>query len=267
MRRETQNVLLVLLGGALLKISFTGTYLRYVKPAHQWLLIIAGVVMLALATVAIARDLSTRRPPSPHPDEHHEPTPEELSVPPSSVVTGGRRPTHDHGHHHSARSAWLLVLPVLAVFLVAPPALGADSVQRAADTAPRPVAEEDGSALFPALPPDEILTLPLSEFSERAAWDSGNSLDGRAIRLTGFVVREGGAVYLARIAIGCCAADAYPVKVRLEGGDLARHPDDSWLQAVVELVPGSATRATDYVPAATVTSLHPVNEPEDPYEH
>jgi uncharacterized membrane protein YcgQ (UPF0703/DUF1980 family) len=81
-------------------------------------------------------------------------------------------------------------------------------------------------------------------------------------------VHEGGAVYLARIAIGCCAADAYPVKVRLDGGaDLSRHPDDSWVEAVVELVPGSATRATDYIPAATVTSVRPVAEPEDPYEH
>ena len=33
MRRETANVLLVLLGGALLKIAWNDTYLRYVKPS------------------------------------------------------------------------------------------------------------------------------------------------------------------------------------------------------------------------------------------
>lgn len=242
MRRETQNILLVLLGGALLKISFTGTYLRYVKPAHQWLLIVAGVVMLALAVVSIARDLTARGPA-----EHD----------------------HDHGDHtHSTRSAWLLVLPVLAVFLVAPPALGADSVQRAADTAPRAAApSDDGSALFPALAPDDVLPLQLSEFVERAAWDSGNSLDDRRIRLTGFVFHEGDTSYLARIAIGCCAADAYPVKIKLTGADLSRHPDDSWIEAVVELVPGTATKANDYVPTATVRSVRPIAEPEDPYEH
>jgi len=32
-RRDTQNVLLVLLGGALVKIAATDLYLRYVKPA------------------------------------------------------------------------------------------------------------------------------------------------------------------------------------------------------------------------------------------
>jgi uncharacterized repeat protein (TIGR03943 family) len=234
-RRETQNILLVLLGGALLKISFTGTYLRYVKPSHQWLLIVAGVVMLALAAVSIYRDLTAHRHPAPD----------------------------AHDHNHSARSAWLLVLPVLAVFLVAPPALGSDSVQRAADTAP----VNDGSALFPALPRADVLPLQLSEFSERAAWDSGDSLDGRRIRLTGFVVHEGTRTYVARIAIGCCAADAYPVKVELRDADLTRHPNDSWIHAVVELVPDSATKANDYIPSATVHSVQTVPEPEDPYEH
>jgi hypothetical protein len=60
-RRETQNILLVLLGGALLKISFTGVYLRYVRPQHQWLLILAGVVMLALAAVSIVREIRGHR--------------------------------------------------------------------------------------------------------------------------------------------------------------------------------------------------------------
>lgn len=239
MRRETQNILLVLVGGALLKIAFTGTYLRYVKPGHQWLLIVGGVVILALAAVSIARDLIATRPAEPHAE-----------------------------HTHSARSAWLLVLPVLAVFLVAPPALGADSVQRAADTAPRAAApSDDGSALYPALPPADVLPMRVSEFVERAAWDSHDSLNDRHIRLTGFVVHEGESTYLARIVIGCCAADAYPRKVELLGADLSRHPDDSWIEVVVELVPGSSTKANDYVPSATVRSVRPVAEPEDSYEH
>jgi len=34
-KRETQNILLILLGGALVKIAVNGDYLRYVKPAQQ----------------------------------------------------------------------------------------------------------------------------------------------------------------------------------------------------------------------------------------
>ncbi|MGH3762872.1 TIGR03943 family putative permease subunit [Actinophytocola sp.] len=232
MRRETQNVLLVLLGGALLKISFTGGYLRYVRPQHQWLLILGGTVMLALAAVAIVREVRGQR-----------------------VA----------GHDHPARSAWLLLLPVLAVFLIAPPALGSDSVQRAA-SAPA-VTAEDGMERYPALPKADVVPLGLSEFTERAAWDSGGSLTGRAVRLTGFVVHEGRDTYVARIAIACCAADAYPVKVKLLGTGLSRFADDRWVEVAVEVRPGTATKANDYVPTATVRSIRPVREPADPYEH
>jgi uncharacterized repeat protein (TIGR03943 family) len=241
-RRETQNILLVLLGGALLKISFTGVYLRYVRPQHQWLLIVAGIVLLALAAVSIVREIRAH----------------------GNIGQG----IVDHGHDHPARGAWLLVLPVFAVFLIAPPALGADTVQRAADAPPRLTATaQDGTVLYPALPQADVIPLQLLEFTERAAWDSGHSLDGRAVKLTGFVVHEGRNTYIARIAIACCAADAYPVKIKLLGGDLARYADDRWIEAVVELRPGTATKATDFVPTATVRSVRPVLEPEDSYEH
>lgn len=238
MRRETQNILLVLLGGALLKISFTGTYLRYVKPGHRWLLIAGGVVMIVLAAVSIVREIR------------------------------GAREFEDHGHTHSARSAWLLLLPVLAVFLVGPPALGSDSVERAAGNVSGPLSTEgEGSALFPTLPAGDPIVLPLSEFSSRAAWDRGHSLDRRSTRLTGFVVQEGDATFVARLAISCCAADAFPVKIELLGRELSDLADDSWIEVVATLRPGSATRANEYVPSATVHAVRSIPEPEDPYEH
>jgi uncharacterized repeat protein (TIGR03943 family) len=96
-RRDTQHVLLVLLGGALLRIAADDTYLRYVRPSHRWLLLAAGAVIVALALVGLVRD---RAGP----------------------------PEHEHGHGHGP---WLLLAPVLVIALVAPPALGADAVTRA----------------------------------------------------------------------------------------------------------------------------------------
>lgn len=235
MRRETQNVLLVLLGGALLKISFTGDYLRYVKPGHLWLLIAGGSVMVLLAAVSIVRELR------------------------------GVRDVDGHGHTHPARGAWLLVLPVLAVFLVAPRPLGADSVERAAGSVRS--TEGPGSALFPALPPGDPVELTLSDFAARAAWDRGHSVDDRRVRLTGFVVQDGDDTYVARLAISCCAADAFPVKIKLTGRELSDLPDDSWITTDVTLRPGSATRANEYVPSVTTHVVRRVAQPEDPYEH
>jgi uncharacterized repeat protein (TIGR03943 family) len=237
-RRETQNILLVLLGGALLKISFTGTYLRYVKPSHLWLLIAGGSVMVLLAAVSIVREIR------------------------------GARDTDGHGHVHSARSAWLLVLPVLAVFLVGPPPLGADSVERASGNAQAvPSTEGEGSALFATLPAGDPIEMTLSDFSARAAWDKGHSVDDRTVQLTGFIVQEGADTYVARLAISCCAADAFPVKIKLLGKELSDLPDDSWIEADVTLRPGSATRANEYVPSVTTHTVRRVAQPEDPYEH
>ncbi len=56
MRRDTQHVLLVLLGGALLRIAADDTYLRYVRPSHRWLLLAAGAVIVVLAVVGLVRD-------------------------------------------------------------------------------------------------------------------------------------------------------------------------------------------------------------------
>jgi hypothetical protein len=52
-RKDAQAVLLLLVGGALLKISANGTYVRYVKPSSQWLLIAAGLVLLGVAVVTL----------------------------------------------------------------------------------------------------------------------------------------------------------------------------------------------------------------------
>src|SRR5207248_3391786 len=72
-KRETQNILLILLGGALVKIAVNGDYLRYVKPSQQPWIIAGGAVMVLLGGVAIARDfLSVRAKVAAgaEPDEH-----------------------------------------------------------------------------------------------------------------------------------------------------------------------------------------------------
>jgi uncharacterized repeat protein (TIGR03943 family) len=258
MRRETANVLLVLLGGALLKIALNGSYLRYVKPTVFPWLVTSGVVILLLAAVAIVRDAvgwsSTRR------DQHAE--------------------TGQHGDDHQPRSPWLLVLPVLAIFLVAPPALGADTVTRAGD---RSVANQQKSgqqksgSLFEPLPAEGVVPLRMSDFVTRAVWDDAGSVNNRTVKLTGFVVHDGGTVYLARLVINCCAADAMPVKVKLDGstipgnaiqGDVMRGlKDDQWLAVTGRLQPKTATKSNGYTPSFTVSGLAPVPAPADPYEY
>lgn len=238
MRRETQNVLLVLLGGALLKLGLDGGYLRYVKPSQQPWILAGGAVMTGLALVAIVRDVLRR----------------------AAVDTHGAA-----GHHHPARSAWLLVLPVLAVFLIAPPALGSDSVNRTGTRAP----DTQATASFPPLPPGDVVPLSMTDFVTRAGWDGTGSLNGRTVALTGFVTHHGASVLLARMVIACCAADAFPMTVHLTGDavtTVTTYPDDTWLAVTGRVVPGTATRETNYTADLVVTSVRAVPAPPDPYE-
>jgi uncharacterized repeat protein (TIGR03943 family) len=235
-RRDTQHVLLVLLGGALLRIAADDTYLRYVRPEHRWLLLGAGGVMVVLAVVAAIRDARAK---------------------PVGDV-------HEHGGVERY-APWLLLVPVLVLALVAPPALGADAVVRAGD---RP-APKIGDVRLPPLS-DGPVTLPISTLVHRAVWERG-SMDGREVVLTGFTVpRDHGAVQLARLSIFCCAADARVSKVDLAGPDvaaLAVLASDTWLEVRGTVEPGSVAVRTDAVPTVVVSEVRAVPAPADPYEY
>ena len=240
MKRETQNILLLLLGGALLKIALNGDYLRYVKPSQQPWMIAGGAVMIGLGALAIIGDLLASRRATETP--------------------------RGHEHHHPARSAWLLMVPVLAVFLVAPPALGADSVTRTEARAPLSATATDAAA-FPPLPAEDVVPLRMSDFVSRAGWDGNGTLNGRTIALSGFVVQSEGSTLLARMVISCCAADAYPVTVKLTGDAAHAYKSDAWIEVTGTVVPGTATKANSYTPDFTVATIRPVLVPQDPYEY
>lgn len=287
MRRETQNILLILLGGALVKIAVNGDYLRYVKPAQQPWIIAGGAVMVLLGAVAIVRDLLAARakaatvaePGGPSGLDHGGHSgldhggPEAAGLDRGGPDAGGLERGgsdaggHDHaGHSHPARPAWLLLVPVLAVFLVAPPALGADSVIRTEARVPTSAAAANAAA-FPPLPAGNVVPLAVNEFVTRAGWDAAGTLDNRTVSLTGFVVHTGGRTLLARLVISCCAADAFPVTVHLRSGEADHLPSDAWIQVTGQVVPGTATKDNSYTPDFTTASIATVPAPKDPYEY
>jgi uncharacterized repeat protein (TIGR03943 family) len=108
----------------------------------------------------------------------------------------------------------------------------------------------------------------MSDFVTRAVWDDAGSLNGREIRLAGFIVHgSGGAIHLSRLVMSCCAADVTPVTVRLEGRpDLSDLPQDSWFEVKGQVVPGSARSGTHFTPTLTVSDLQPIPAPSEPYE-
>ncbi|MFD5227853.1 TIGR03943 family putative permease subunit, partial [Streptomyces qaidamensis] len=167
-----------------------------------------------------------------------------------------------HGHGPGGpRVAWFLTLPALALLLFPPPALGSYSAEReAAQRATR------GVGTFPALPSGNPVDLTLGEFGSRAVYDSGRSLQGRTVRLTGFVTRGGdGTWYVTRLLVSCCAADATAAKAEVRGAQTP--PVDTWVTVTGTWHPeGGLGSDAAWPPVIDARSVRQVPQPDSPYE-
>jgi uncharacterized repeat protein (TIGR03943 family) len=281
--REAQSVVLFLLGGAILRISATDIYLRYVKEGLRPFLLASGALLVVIAAVTLRREVFSSTPrdrpaharddddahaPAHGAAEEHAPAHAASHAAPTRAQTDG--PADHHGHHgdreaHShggPRVAWLLVLPVFAVFLIGPPALGSYAAGRGGTS----VAKQSDYAPLPAGDP---VTLPVLDYASRAVWDRGTSLEDRRVRVTGFVSpRPGGGVYLTRMILVCCAADGRPVKVGLSGHVPAGLTADTWIEVVGRYDPRTDKDTTndETIPYLEVESMRAVPQPKQPYE-
>ena len=227
-QRELHALVLVLVGGTLLKLAISGDYQRYVKVGLRPYLIAAALVVLVVAV--------------------------------ASLFSRGSAHGHAHGRFDVA---WLLVLPTLAVLLIAPPALGSFSASRSGTAL-----AASSSALGP-LPDGDPVKISVLEYASRAVYDHGHSLTGRHVALSGFVLPgDGGGWYLTRMVITCCAADAQPVKVGLSGSVPAGLKANDWLA-----VTGTYLERTDKdpvngqpIPYLTVATSTPIPAPARQYD-
>jgi uncharacterized repeat protein (TIGR03943 family) len=227
--RQAQAVIMLLFGGAILKASIGDLYLRYVKEGLRPFLIAAALLLIAAAAMTLWYELR-----------------------PSRTAAG---PVHDHDHgdgageHHEPRVGWLLVLPVLGLLLVAPPALGS----YAAGQAGTALAGVQSDSDYPALPEGDPVKVTMLDYASRAVFDEGKSLADRRLQVTGFVTQgPDGQPMLARMILSCCAADGRPIKVGLSGNVPSHVPSDTWIE-----VTGAYTAQTtkDPVNQATVPYL------------
>jgi uncharacterized repeat protein (TIGR03943 family) len=232
--RPAQHLLLVLLGGAALWITLvTDEYLSYVNPWFRLLLAGAGAVMIVLGGVGLYR-----------------------------------RRDHE-GHGHGPRVAWLLVLPALVIFVIAPPPLG--SFTAAQPAAPPPSPSASGGEGFGRLPGTGPVEMTIGEFVGRA-WQehyggSPTGLPGRPVKLVGFVTRSGkadGGWYLTRMRITCCAADGVPMRIVVRGQPAP--PKDSWVEVTGTWVASPKPTTAQPLQQLTATGIRRVAKPREPYE-
>jgi putative membrane protein len=262
--RQAQAVVLFLVGVAVLRAGFTDLHLRYVKAELRPLLLLAGAVLVVTAAATLWYERRARRTAHGDTGTAEAGTTEEGGSDGSSGGGGSDHDGHGPGHvHREPRVSWLLVLPLVALILVAPPALGSYSAMRA------------GTALqqqpwgYQKLPDGDPVRLGLADYAGRAAYDHGRSLGGRRVEVTGFLALDSdGTPYLVRMTLNCCAADAQPLKVGLSGELPPVLRPDTWVRVTGTY---TARRAKDpvndgVIPFLKVSGVRPVQAPRDPYD-
>lgn len=236
MSREAENTLLLLVGVATAMIAFTGAFTRYVKDSMLPWLVVSAVVILGLALVSIAVD-----------------------------VRRGAPVQHEHDGHPPHRSpAALLLVPVVLLIFITPPAMRPDA-------APPQVSAVSTDALrraFPPLPPGRAPEVSVPDVMMRAAQDTAGSLDNRLITVIGFTLIEPDGVDLGRIAIRCCAADAQLARIHLRGPEaeeVARLPDQTWIRVEGKIVSAEADGDSTSIPTMEITSATEIDPPANTY--
>ncbi|MQA88164.1 MAG: TIGR03943 family protein [Streptosporangiales bacterium] len=238
--RTSQNLTVAVVGAALLWISlFSQAFLNYVRPGFRPFLIAAGGCLVVLAVVGAIRHW---RDPAAHGDGHAQ-----------ACGHGG----------HGPRAAWLIFLPVLTIFFIAPPALGSYTATRDGE---REVLGRVDESKYQKRSPYPM-PMDVWEFYTLARDGRHDMLSGQPVELTGIVVpREEGGWYLGRFKIFCCAADAAALRVRIHGKPSP--PADTWVTVAGTWVPpANGKRVSQGVdPELSVTRLERVPKPLEPYE-
>jgi putative membrane protein len=237
--RETENTVLLLVGISIAMVTVSGAFTRYVKPGLLPWLAASAVLLIVLALLAIIGDIRSGGP---------------------------RRSDHGEAHSHRAGMVWLLVVPILVLIFVTPPALRPSAAAPSVTT----VSNDVRNRAFPPLPPGNAPEVSLPEVLMREAQDTTGSLTNRGITVTGFVLNEAHGVDLGRIVIICCAADAQLARIHLRGPAAARAAglaDNTWLRVEGEVIAVPRQPHSVAIPTLQATAVTRVDAPANPYAY
>ena len=257
-----QGVLLFEVGNAAVYLAVSGDYLSFLKAGMFLPLSAAGVILMALGTwtaLPVALAYVNDDPAEGGPD---------AGVDGGRHDDGQREGGHDEGHD-GPRAGWLLVLPLVALVLMARVPLGADAARREVLRSGPPPSD----LTFPPLQPPTggAVEMSVSTFVTRATYDREQGLAGEPVRMTGFVVSDPAApegYLLTRFSLMCCAADAYTSQVEVRGLPGRPPPDDTWVVVVGEWVPpsGGDGPVIDRPPVLQLQTQTVIDAPENPYD-
>lgn len=255
MRRTDAGAMVTLIGGFALWMGLTPTHLLYIKPSMTRWLVLSGAILVAIGLAVIVLGRREAR---------------------AERAERAAGDTHDHGHrHHATRVGWLLALPLCVAVAVGSNPLGSYAAGRQNSQRVLPPGQFDLEQYLNANSfGGQAPALRNIDFV-RAAQDGEQRqlLSEHPVTLTGFVVADpeghGRDFLLTRFMIGCCAADALAVQVKVpvERGQV---PDEeSWVQVegTLDLDRSPPPDESLDPPVLHATTIREADEPDEIYEY
>ncbi len=227
-------------GALALWMGLTNAMLKYLKSSMRPWLVLAGIGLVAMGVYSL---IGERR---------------------------HAQPDHTHRTGSGGTIGWLLVTPIVIVIAFGANALGTFAVSGPASGLPSYAFD---IAQYAASADEHVPKLRIGDIIEGAPERANREyLFTHDVRFIGFVNHVGYAgprsFIVTRYLISCCAADAIPLSVTINGATTVPE-NNQWIDITARLqpVPNSAPpQDTFFGPLMRVTKYKPIHEPDGPYE-
>lgn len=247
--RALQALLLLGLGLFFLQKVVSGTLFWYINQRFMFLVLLAGLGFLGLASLTLA----ARKPAAHAPHEH-------------GAEAHDHDHTHDHAHADNTLKLSLLIaaIPLALGLLVPARPLGSTAIANKGLNVSLPLTASNTQPLQLQMASTERTVLDwvrAFNYSEDA-----KIYEGQAADVIGFVYHDpelAEGFMLSRFAVTCCSADATAIGVVVAWPGAAQLEENGWVrvQGTVDSVL-YAGRATPRITAITLEGIAP---PEQPY--
>ncbi len=169
---------------------------------------------------------------------------------------------------------WLmLLLPVLAAAVFSPSAFSSTTISKRLDpnaSYQMPTwydKNKQVSQTVMAADPSQAAPVEVTDLIQLSQHpDQAKAFENRKVVSVGHIIAgaNGGSPKLVRLIMWCCAADAVPATVELQGDVKGPFKDDDWL-AITGTAQFPAGKDGKSTPVIHVDSVAPTQEPDEPY--